>query len=181
MPHISRRLLYAVAFLAVCGLLPFTVFLPARRESQYVCEATGSTKLRTTWFLCLRQETCTASPLERFIESKSPSAVQHRWVWQDAAEYNLFGARMLSEDTFHSTAHLATFVGSGFFADLPSKKKEEFYSLLTQSAQWSEDRKTAMYRELVNSSGEADVDRILSRWRAMLESPEGDKGGANPR
>jgi hypothetical protein len=173
MSRFRRGFKYATLIaLIVAALISLTI--PAYRESIYVCEITGSTRSRVTWFGVIRNDTYTISPLEEYVRSRGDGTVKHSWVWLSASERNILGGRLLVEDTSHPTDLLAQYFRYSSFVGLPDDNKTRIYEiLLDYSGQRSDDDKRKVFRELLRTVERDDTDLFIRKyWTGKL--PERD-------
>jgi hypothetical protein len=169
-----QRILFRWAFPISAVVILAVLFAPIRivRRSLFVCEATGSIKYRETSLGLVGREHHEASPLEDFIHGHFPDAIQHKWVWLGATEYNLLGSAVQHDDTCRQTYLLAEFVRSSVFAGLSSGDKKRIYDLLVWCCRTMSDvDKGRMYSELLNCGGENDVHGVLRTYEALRNTP----------
>ena len=168
---VSRCVFASVTTLVVVlvsAALLVGMFFPVMRESIYVCETTGSVRYQRTWFHLIPLEAYATSPLETYVESRSPSRLRHRWMWVSSTYRNLAGRAVEWADSVHATLLLATFIESGPFDYLSDEDKGRVYEVLVRSGGLSDEQKRKLYSELLNSGNEADLDRAITKWEARL-------------
>lgn len=158
----SKRLLVFGTIIVVLVALVTSVVTPVRRDSIYVCEITGSIKHHTTWLKLVSNDYHESSPFEEFMQSKSLFAIPHKWVWVSASENNLFGGTLRIDDSLRGTYLLAEFVRGGMFAHMSDEDKLRMFAVLVWSSnRLSDDEKSRMYSELLNSADEDEIRAVM--------------------
>ena len=155
----SRNFRRVALFLALALLAFLSTAVPVRTRRVYVCEMTGSVLRRTTWVHLINTDSCTTSPLERYIESKHPAVLQHRWVWVSGCADNWLGRSLLVEDSPHTaTCLLAEYIQSGVFDRLSGEEKKQLYDILVNAShRLSDVQKRKMYVQLFQALNGKEV------------------------
>jgi hypothetical protein len=121
-------------------------------KSNYICEITGTTKTKTSYFHAFDTFSYQISNMEKYLSLKYPKSIRHKWIWLSSTDYNILGKAISNDDSNQSTILLdcVPFLKSQF-NDLTDDEKDIIYDLLQlSSSEYTDTQKKQMYEEFEN-------------------------------